>query len=82
MSRCTWAIQYGTTLATRCYKELGHVFDPNNGTHVGKGLIEFPYQEIRWFDGDRRQFLTEREDEYSWEALKVEGMDEFNGPEV
>lgn len=62
MSRCHVAIKYGTTLTTRCrLKDTGHE------QHRGKGLAEFPYQEIVWLAGDRRTFLSSRDDEFAWE---------------
>lgn len=62
MSRCRVAIKYGTTLTTRCFlHETGHK------EHRGKGLAEFPYQEIVWLEGDRRTFLSDRTDEHAWE---------------
>jgi hypothetical protein len=60
--RCPWAIKYGVTLVTRCMRENGH-----EGSHVGRGLVQFPYQTVEWFEGDRRQFISERPDEYSWQ---------------
>lgn len=65
--RCPWAIQFGG-LATRCKKFL-----PGHGNkHVGRGLEEFPYQEIEWFRGDRREFQTDREDFYTWRVTDEE----------
>ena len=58
--RCAYAIGFDT-LATRCMKQPGHA-----GPHEGKGLRSFPYQRIKWFQGDRREFITERKGEYAW----------------
>lgn len=65
--RCRAAILYGTTLATRCMLPAL----PTHEEHVGKGLAEFPYQRIRFFDGDRRLILdSDREDEFSWAVVR------------
>jgi hypothetical protein len=61
--RCRWAIKFGTTLTTRC-----GLPDGVHDQHRGKGLAEFPSQEIVWLDGDRRSFLTDRADEHAWET--------------
>lgn len=61
MERCPFAIKYGTTLATRC------LLKAHEGQHVGKGLARFPSQRIHWFPGDRREFKTDRKDEFSWD---------------
>jgi hypothetical protein len=88
MSRCPWAIQYGVTLHTRCIKDAGHENNPNTATHMGRGLREFPDQTIRWLNGDRRQYMTHRDDQYSWDVLPEtftdESLREFmeRGPEV
>lgn len=63
-NRCPWAIRYGLTLATRCF----YVRDHADAGHLGKGLREFDYQRISWYRGDRREFETDRTDEYSWEV--------------
>lgn len=63
--RCPWAIKAGTTLTTRCSKTAGH-----DGKHEGKGLAEFTYQRWDWLPGDRREFETDRVDEYAWDAEK------------
>jgi len=60
--RCPWAITYGVRLTTRCAL-LEH-----DGMHTGYGLKRFPYQRVHWAPGDIREFLTERTDEWSWEA--------------
>jgi len=60
--RCPWAIKFGVMLTTRCQWDAGH-----DGTHMGLGLAEFPYQKIEWFAGDRREFHTERRDHFAWE---------------
>lgn len=65
VNRCLSAIKFGTSLNTRCMGRKGH-----NGPHEGKGLKKFPYQRITWFKGDRREFLTERADEYAWSEKK------------
>lgn len=70
VNRCRWAIRYGVTLATRCDRPAGHEEGPDGfgySSHEGHGLAEFPYQRIEWFPGDRRTFLTDRDDIASWE---------------
>lgn len=62
--RCKFAIKFGTTLHTRCMFE--HEVTPTS--HIGKGLEEFPFQRIEWFSGDRREYETDRDDEFAWEA--------------
>jgi hypothetical protein len=47
--------------STRCRQKPGH-----NGPHVGPHLPELPYQLIRWFHGDAREFLTDRDLPYAW----------------
>jgi hypothetical protein len=64
LDRCPWAIKFGTSLTTRCQKEDGH----HGEKHEGKGLQEFAYQRISWFAGDRREFKTERTDEFAWDS--------------
>ena len=69
MNRCPWAIKGGVTLTTRCTLTEGHEEAlPREPKHVGRGLPAFPYQRIMWLPGDRREFKTERTDEYAWEA--------------
>lgn len=63
--RCVYAIKYGTTLMTRCMNKKGH-----NGPHVGKGLKKFPYQRIEWFAGDGREFITDKDYQWSWAERK------------
>lgn len=67
MKRCPYAIKAGITLTTRCMEDDSHLLDERN--HVGKGLAEFPYQRIEWLPGDRREFITERDDEFAWEEV-------------
>ncbi len=62
--RCHHAIKFGVTLHTRCLKDADH---QDHGSHVGRGLQEFPGQVIEWFESDRRAYLTDREEEYAWE---------------
>lgn len=61
MARCRKAITLGT-ISTRCMEDAGQTHP-----HMGKGLAQFPYQRIEFFDGDRRIFETDRDDEYAWE---------------
>ncbi len=67
--RCRWAIRFGVTLHTRCKREAGHGVD-NHGdqlAHKGRGLEEFSYQRVEWFPGDRREYETDRSDDFAWE---------------
>jgi hypothetical protein len=61
-ARCPWALKL-VTLTTRCKKKP----HPDDTEHNANGLKDFPYQRINWFAGDRREFRTERTDEYAWE---------------
>lgn len=61
--RCPWAITYGVVLTTRCFKALGH----EDVTHSGRGLRQFPDQVVSWIAGDRREFMSDIEDSYTWE---------------
>lgn len=66
--RCPWAIHYGVTLHTRCDLPPDHgVTVAGPIAHEGPGLAQFPYQRVRWFPGDRREYRTERADPASWE---------------
>lgn len=62
MGRCRWAIHFGVALHTRCFKPAGHGPD-----HVGQGLEQFTYQRIEWIAGDRREYETDRPDDFAWE---------------
>lgn len=62
MSRCPWAIKFGVKLHTRCKKPPDHI-----DNHVGRGLPEFEFQRIEWMAGDRREYMTERDDAHAWE---------------
>jgi hypothetical protein len=59
-------------MATRCILPAGHGVDnpPPDWWHQGKGLSKFPYQRIDWMPGDRREFESDRDDEFAWEALR------------
>lgn len=61
---------------TRCIKDVGHENDVNTATHMGRGLREFPDQTIRWLDGDRRAYLTEKDEDYSWDEIPDSFTDE------
>ena len=63
IDRCPWAIRFGVTLHTRCHLSKDH-----DGAHLGKGLAEFPYQEVEWAHADRREYPTARADEHAWES--------------
>jgi hypothetical protein len=65
VKRCRHAIHWGVIQHTRCIREA----DPVHTRHSGKGLSLFPDQRIEWFEGDRRSYLTDRNDEYSWTEL-------------
>lgn len=59
--RCHWAIRFGVNLATRCMYKRGH-----NGPHHGKGLKQYPYQRIDWYQNDSREFTTDKDHEFAW----------------
>jgi hypothetical protein len=70
-TRCPWALRYGVTLVTRCIDGAGHLgssFSREGDGHIGRGLEIYPFQRVRWFPGDRREFTTERNDRFSWEV--------------
>jgi hypothetical protein len=55
--RCPWTIRYGTSAetTTRCDVDHGRA-DPDDITHSGPGLPEFPGQRVVWSAGDRREY--------------------------
>jgi hypothetical protein len=63
MDRCDKAIRFGVRLHTRCL-----LVAPHDGRHEGRGLVQFPHQRIEWFQGDQSEYVTDRDDEYAWEA--------------
>lgn len=69
MERCPWAIRWGERLVTRCFREAGHttILPGFAVMHVGRGLPRFSYQRFEWFEGDAREFKTDRDEAYSWE---------------
>jgi hypothetical protein len=62
--RCPWAIRGGVLLHTRCSKDA----EPAHDRHEGPGLAEFPYQRWDWLAGDRREYLTDIDEPFAWEA--------------
>jgi len=72
--RCRHAILFGVTLTTRCDKDADHIKGPD-GWHEGPGLAEFPYQRVQWLSGDRREFLTDRDDKAAWEGPELQTPD-------
>lgn len=71
--RCPWAIEFGTRahgpkgpMGTRCKLEAGHVNDAGHVEHEGRGLPAYRDQRIFWYAGDRREFETERTDDWAW----------------
>jgi hypothetical protein len=70
--RCTWAINIGGTLHTRCLLEVDHgtVLHP---MHTARGLTE--PTRISWFPGDRREYITDRQDEHAWEGASGQLID-------
>ena len=63
--RCSVAIKFGVTLHTRCNKAHDHCLR-GDFMHNGPGLESVPGQIIEWWDGDRRQYVTTRQDKFSW----------------
>lgn len=62
--RCRIAIKIengALVYATRCRLKPGH-----NGPHVGPHLAELPYQRIKWFKGDGREFQSDRDAPSAW----------------
>lgn len=66
--RCPNAIRYGTGLATRCIGKVAHTSP--GGKHEGKGLKKDPFRRIVWFGGDAREFITDKDSEFSWREKK------------
>lgn len=60
--RCPWAVRFGATLASRCRLDADH----GSARHEAGGLAQFPYQKVNWFRGDRREFLSDRDDVNTW----------------
>jgi hypothetical protein len=59
------------TLATRCVLPAGHGVDhptEREWWHHGPGLREFPDQRLDWMPGDRRETMTDRDDEFAWDV--------------
>lgn len=63
-ARCPWAIRFGTLLNTRCLLPMV----PSHLEHQGHGVSQFPYQRVHWQAGDRREYLTDRADQFAWEV--------------
>jgi len=65
--RCRFAIDMdgGVPFATRCRLKRGH-----NGPHEARHLIELPYQKVRWYHGDNREFISDRDRFYAWKTRK------------
>jgi len=67
--RCRLALKVrlegGGWMATRCRLKPGH-----NGPHEGRHLSELPYQKIKWYDTDGRQFVSDRDILYAWRPTK------------
>lgn len=68
--RCPMAIKFGVTLHTRCRLDARHNTFSSTAMrqHEGRGLEHYPEQAIHWLPGDRREYETDRTDEYSWEG--------------
>jgi hypothetical protein len=73
-SRCHRAISLGwypevrTTQSETAGLHSRCLLDENDHIkHEAKGLAQFDYQRWFWFEGDRRAYDTDREDEYAWE---------------
>jgi len=62
--RCRYALKVNA-MSSRCFLKPGH-----NGPHDAKGMKRYPYQRIRWFVGDDREFVTDRDTEYAWWTKK------------
>jgi hypothetical protein len=68
--RCRSAVSL-ITMATRCILPPGHGVEELPSLpwfHQGKGLPKYPDQRIDWMPGDRREFVSDREDEAAWET--------------
>lgn len=66
-ARCPAAVHIGVRMCSRCYFLAGH-----SGPHIARGAARYPAQRIQWVDGDRRQFLSERTDDYAWDQTREE----------
>jgi hypothetical protein len=65
--RCEYAIHFGITLHTRCMLPADHVKRKATVKHIGGGLSHFPGQTLEWLPGDRREYVTDRTDKFTWE---------------
>ena len=65
--RCRMALAVDGTVpwATRCRLKPGH-----NGPHEGRHLSELPYQKVKWFHGDGREFQSDRDRAFAWKTRK------------
>lgn len=58
-------MRFGVYHSTRCGRRIGHTEE----THLGPGLALYGAQEIEWFPGDRREYITCRDEQCAWEGL-------------
>lgn len=66
--RCRTALRFDVGEAhagTRCRLRPGHA-----GPHEGRHLPELPYQKVRWYQGDGREFQSDRDIYYAWKMRK------------
>lgn len=67
-ARCRTALRFDfeTGFAkTRCRLKRGH-----NGPHEGRHIPQMPYNKIRWFHGDEREFISDRDILFAWRAKR------------
>lgn len=65
-ARCRTALRFafeGSFAKTRCRLKRGH-----NGPHEGRHVPQMPYSKVRWFHGDRREFISDRDILFAWRA--------------
>ena len=72
--RCSFAIKFGTNLYTRCLLKPAHM-----GPHEGRGLEKFIYQRIKWFQGDGREFQTDKPNDWAWSQKGQKHKEQIDG---
>jgi hypothetical protein len=69
--RCAYAIEYEDNRYTRCMLKPAHF-----GPHEGRGLKKLVYQRVKWFQGDGREFITDKPHEWAWSQRGQKVKDE------
>lgn len=64
--RCRWAVAKAEGFATRCTKEVMHIYDYDDSQHEGRELARHPWRRVQWYWGDPAEFETDRDDFWAW----------------